>query len=199
MPFSTGRYSSGRYPLSSHSSKSLSVKQEEVLSSLSISVIFLTSSPSLSSLVSSVSIIDTGSVFTLVFGTELEVVVTVVVAVLFILFLVPNFPFCGDFLSVVFFANVTIFYGGVFSAVVRVVSCFLLLNSSNSCFVLFSLVLAAVYFFFNFFCLFEILVHEVRETFVRYWGLCLHSVCYCSNDVMLGFYVFLIFISRTNF
>ena len=142
--------SSGRYPLSSHSSESLSVVQDEELSSESTSVMFSPSSPLLLSLVSPVSIIDTGSVFTLAFGTELDVVVTVVVVVLFILLLALTFPFDVGLLGVVFFANVTVFLGDVFSVAVKLASCFLFLTSSNSCLVFFNFVLAAVYFFFSF-------------------------------------------------
>ena len=144
------RYFSGRYSLSSHSSELLSVVQVEELSSESTSVIFSPSSPSLSSLVSSASIIETGSVLTLALGEELDVVITVVVVVLFTLFLVLTFPFIGVFLVVVFFANVTVFLGGATSAVVKAVSGFLLLTSSNSCLVFLSFVLATEYFFKNF-------------------------------------------------
>ena len=124
--------------------------QDEELSSESTSVMFSPSFPSLSLLVSSVSIIDTGSVFTLAFGMELDVVITMVVVALFVLFLVLTFPFDGDLLGVVFFANVTVFLGGVFSVAVKAVSCFLLLTSSNSCLVFFYCIFIAEYFFFNF-------------------------------------------------
>ena len=156
--------------------------QDEELPSESTSVMFSPSSPSLSLLVSPVSIIDTGSVFTLVFGVELEVAVTVVVVVLFTLFLVPTFPFGEDFLGVVFFANVAVFLGGVASVVVKMASCFLLLTSSNSCLVFFCF--SDCVLLFQFFCLFKIFIHEIRETFVSYGGLCLHGVGNCPNNLM---------------
>ena len=118
LPVSLGRYFSGRYPLSSHSSVSLSVETDEDLSSESTSVIFSPSSPSLSSLVSPLSIIDTGSVFTFVLEVELDIVANVVAVGLLTLAFVLIFPFCRDFLYVVFFANVTIFLGEVASVVV---------------------------------------------------------------------------------
>ena len=112
----------GRYPLSSHSSESLSVRLEDESPSVSISVTLSVSPSSLSLLVSSVSMTDTGSDFTLALRAVLEEVITVLdTGLLFLLFITPLvliFPFAEDFLGVVFFENVTVFFGGVFLTVV---------------------------------------------------------------------------------
>ena len=94
----------------------------------------------------------------------------------FVLFLVLTFHFCGDFLGVVFLANVTIFFGEVFSAVVKVVSCFLLFISSNSCLVLFNFILAAVYFFFSF-SVFLIFLYIKSERLLSVTRVCASMVC----------------------
>ena len=60
---------------------------------------------------------DLGSDFTLALRAILEEVITVLdTGLLFLLFTTPLvlvFPFVGDFFGVIFFANVTVFFGGV--------------------------------------------------------------------------------------